>query len=377
MRYLLRVLNQKKIHHREHREKIRELSAFSSVFSVLSVVKSLIRPSRDLLLLLVAVSTLCAARAPEIRVKNRILTTVNGQTISVLDVMKQMDVFLNQNYPQYLDSKEMRMQYYTSQWRETLQRMVDEELMLADAESKEIKASDAEVREEIQNRYGPNVRKSLDRLGISYEEARKMVHKEIVVQKIQWLRVTSKVMSNVTNKVVKSEFDQYLTKNPPKELWTYQFLTLRAESVEEALAAAQEVEAMQSGSLASALDAFKEKHPDSLAVKLTLSSEIQMEEKELSDMNRHVLHKTALSTWSKPVIQKTRDGSEVVRIFHVKSHTKQESPLFQTMVAGLKNELLNRHLDKEMNVYIARLHKKFNFDQTSLDIPPQFEPFSF
>jgi len=333
-----------------------------------------------LLFLVCAVSSLCAFRGHEIQVKNRILTTVNGQTISVLDVMKQMDMFLNQNYPQYLDSSEMRMQYYTTQWKQTLQRMVDEELMLADAESKEVKATDAEVREEIQNRYGPNVMQSLDRLGFSYDEAKKMIHKEIVVQKIQWLRVTSKVMSNVTNKVVKNEFNSYVAKNPPKELWTYQFLTLRGRTVEEALATAQEVASLRQSSnlsLASALEAFKEKHPDSIAVKLTLSSDIQMEQRELSEANRVVLTQTALSSWSKPVIQKTRDGSEVVRIFHVKSHTKQESPLFQTMVAGLKNELLNRYLDKEMDAYISRLHQRFDFTPDMLDIPSQFEPFTF
>lgn len=319
-------------------------------------------------LLLMTATILHAAPKNDIMINNRILTTVNGRTISVLDVKKQMDVFLNQYYPEHLNSPDMRMQYYMSQWKPTLQKMVDEELMLADAESKEVKATDAEVREEIQNRYGPNVMGSLDKLGISYEEAKKMIHQEIVVNKIQWLRVTSKVMSKMTTQVVKKEFDDYLTKNPPKNLWTYQFVTIRDADVNHAKQIADQI---SKDPLDVTSDIYQENQG-----KISISSEMQMEEKELAQPIREVLSNLAIGSWSQPVIQKSRDGSQVVRLFHLKSHVKQESPLFQTMVAGLKNELLNRYAEKEMDVYVARLHERFNFDQNSLDIPKHFEPFS-
>lgn len=332
------------------------------------------------LLLLLAATSLYAAPRQEIMINNRILTTVNGRSISVLDVMKQMDVFLNKHYPEHLDSVQMRMQFYTTQWKATLQRMVDEELMVADAESREVKTTDAEVREEIQNRFGPNVMGSLEKLGISYEEARKMVHQDLTVQKIQWLRVTSKVVSKVTTQVMKNEFDSYLSKNPPKETWTYQFLTLRYDAVDEAKTVASEIQKMHDateGSLSVAADLYKQKIAEDQWTHLALSSELRLEEKELSPLHREVLSQTPVNGWSEPVVQKSRDGSEVVRIFHLKSHTKQESPLFQTMVAGLKNEIFNRYADKEMDAYLTKLHQRFNFNQSSLDIPSQFEPFSF
>lgn len=319
-------------------------------------------------LLLMTATILHAAPKNDIMINNRILTTVNGRTISVLDVKKQMDVFLSQYYPEHLNSPEGSMQYYTTQWKQTLQRMIDEELMLADAESKEVKATDAEVREEIQNRYGPNVMGSLDKLGISYEEAKKMIHQEIVVQKIQWLRVTSKVMSKMTTQVVKKEFNDYLTKNPPKDLWTYQFVTIRDDDVNHAMQIAEKI---SENPLDNTTDIYQENQG-----KISVSSEMQIEEKDLAQPIREVLSKLNIGSWSQPVIQKSRDGSQVVRIFNLKSHMKQESPLFQTMVAGLKNELLNRYAEKEMDVYVARLHERFNFDQNSLDIPKHFEPFS-
>lgn len=331
------------------------------------------------LALLLSVSLL-HADGEKIVVNNRILTTVNGKTLSVLDVVKKMDVFLSQNYPQYLDSEPTKMQFYNMRWKATLQQMVDEELMMADAESREVKATDAEVREEIQNRYGPNVMGSLDKLGITYEEAKKMVHQELVVQKIQWLRVTSKVLAKVTTEVVKKAFDEYLVKNPPKEMWTYQFLTLRYDDVDTARSlAAQIVDLNETagGVLAVAADLFKQKLPEAEWTHLSLSSEFQSEEKELSAPHREILAKTELGKWSAPVVQESRDGSKVVRIFHLKGHTKQETPQFETMAGGMRTELLNKYADKEMEAYLARLHQRFNFAESSLDIPAQFEPFSF
>jgi hypothetical protein len=333
-----------------------------------------------LLLFLITASFLHAEPRQEIVVNNRILATVNGRTLSMLDVVKEMDVFLSQYYPQYLDSEPARMQYYTTQWKSTLQRMIDQEFMMSDAESREVKATDAEVREEIQNRYGPNVRESLDKLGITLDEAKKMIHKDLVVQKIQWLRVTAKVLSKVTTEVVKKAFNEYLVKNPPKEMWTYQFLTLRYDETDTAMSLAEQIKDLQesSGSVLSvAADLFKQKLPEEEWTHLSLSSELQSEEKELSQAHREVLSQMAANSWSNPVLQQSRDGSQVVRIFHLKSHTKHETPIFETMATGLKQELLNQYADKEMDVYLARLHERFNFKQISLDIPAQFEPFSF
>ena len=82
-------------------------------------------------------------------VNNRILAKVNDKTISVLDVMKKMDVFLTRYYPHLSDSTTARYQYFSSQWKDVLSQMIDNELMLADAEKLELKVTDAEVRETI------------------------------------------------------------------------------------------------------------------------------------------------------------------------------------------------------------------------------------
>lgn len=314
----------------------------------------------------------------EIVVNNRILTKVNGRNISVLDVMKHMDVFLSRYYPQYRDSKTARYQFYSTQWRQTLQQMVDHELMVADAESREIKVSDGEVREEIQTRYGPNVMGTLDDLGISYEEARDMVEQDMIVQRIQWLRVTSKILQKVTSVEIKNAYQKFLQENPAKENWKYQFLTIRGTDADDNQKLALKLSALQEkaqGNLTVAADLFKAEFPDSTAT-LTVSQEFDVEDKALSQANRAVLSQLNNDQWSLPTAQVSRDGTTVMRIFHLKDHTKHKPPAFAAVANDLKQSLLNEYAEIESKAYLTKLHQRFNFDEKSLDIPPRFEPFT-
>ena len=314
----------------------------------------------------------------EIVVQNRILTKLNGKNISVLDVMKQMDVFLSRHYPQYMNSKTARFQFYSTQWRQTLDQMIDHELMVTDAESREIKVSDGEVREEIQTRFGPNVMATLDQLGISPDEAREIVEQDMIVQRIQWVRVTSKVLQKVTSQEIKKAYQKYLIENPAKEEWKYQFVTIRA--ADEAAAQALALKLMDfkekaQENLTVAADLFKAELPPENAVTLNVSQEFTLEDKSVSEAHRDVLSQLTSSQWSAPTAQLSRDGTTVVRIFHLKDHTKTKPPAFAAIYSDLKQNLLQETAEQENKIYVAKLHQRFSFNDQSLDIPPRFEPF--
>src|SRR5690242_7109313 len=66
----------------------------------------------------------------ELIIHNRILAKVNEKTISVIDVVKKMDLFLQKNYPHLADSKTARYQFFSAQWKDYLAQMIDSELML-------------------------------------------------------------------------------------------------------------------------------------------------------------------------------------------------------------------------------------------------------
>lgn len=313
----------------------------------------------------------------ELVVYNRILAKVNGKTVSVIDVMKKMDLFLQKNYPHLADSKVARFQFYSSQWRDFLTQIIDTELMLADAGKLEIKVTDAEVREEILNRFGPNTISVLDRLGISYEEARTMIHDEMVVQRMMWFRVNSKALNQVSSQDVREAWRQYCEKNPEIQEWKYQVLSIRSpdKSASELLAARAFELLKNSTSLDSILGQLESQ--DSSIV-ISVSPEMDVDEKSISSSHREVLQNLAENSFSQPIAQVSRvDNSIVHRIFHLKEYSRKTLPPFEKMADEIKEQLLQTAAGKENVQYIARLREKLGYDEKHIaeTLPNDFQPF--
>jgi hypothetical protein len=337
------------------------------------------------------------AQPSSIFVNNRILATVNGKTISVIDVMKKMDVFLNRVYPQAADSPNVLYQFYSTHWRETLEQMIDAELILLDSEGKDMKVSDSDVRESIQERFGPNVMANLDKLGLTYEETKKMIHTELVVQRMMWFRVNSKAILSVNPQDVKKAYRDYCANNPPIEEWKYQVLSIRAkdQSVGESIAKkAFSLWKEEKKELVAIADALKSSvYPElkdgaiqlvntseqkESAFSIQLSEDYSVNDKSLSQSHREVLKTLKKGTLSEPIPQVNRfDNSVVFRLFHLKDHTKKEPPTFKAISEKLENELINKAIDKETRAYIAKVRERLSFDASILheNIPDGFQPF--
>src|SRR5438105_5026294 len=152
---------------------------------------------KALLLLLLAFS-LTAAENPSIGMQNTILAQVNGKTISMMDVKKKMDLAFHEHYPHLAHAKQALFQFYESSWRTVLMDMIDHELIIAEAENKEIKLTDGEVREAMEERFGPNIMKTLDQIGLTYDETWKMIRNEMIVQRMTGFFVYNKAVASVT-----------------------------------------------------------------------------------------------------------------------------------------------------------------------------------
>lgn len=314
----------------------------------------------------------------ELIVNNRILAKVHGKTISVIDVMKKMDVFLSRAYPEHADSKVARFQFYSTQWKNTLSQIIDSELMLADAEGIELKISDGDVRETLQERFGPNVMVNLEKIGISYEEARQMIHSEIAAQRMSWYRIQSKALLSVNPQDIKAAYKEYCQKNPAMETCKYQVLSLRAKeetSTKEAAQMAYEKLLNNETDLAGVYESLKD-NPDFTA---TLSQEYTADEKSLSASHKEVLATLTPGSFSCPACQTSRvDKSVVFRIFNLKERTRKELPPFEKMADQLHEELVDKAIARESAVYLPKLRARFNFDTKLLEasIGPDFQPFS-
>lgn len=318
----------------------------------------------------------------ELIVYNRILAKVNGKTISVIDVMKKMDLFLQRYYPQYAQSKAARFQYYSNQWRDTLAQMIDQELMQADAEKLELKVSDAEVREEMLDRFGPAIMQSLDQIGMTYEEARKMIFAEMIVQRMMWYRVNSKALNSVNPQDIKEAYKKYCENNPTLEEWEYQVLSLRSANAQLSETLAHKAFALlhsSSPDLQTAAEEIKTESVEETPVAITLSPELKVDEKSIAQSHKDVLKTMQPGSFSAPIAQVSRsDQSMVYRIFYLKSHSKKETPLFEKMAEQLKEELLQQAAAKENVQYITKLRERQGYDEKHMmeSLPADFQPFA-
>ena len=77
---------------------------------------------------------LFGGNSAQIIINNRVLARVNGKPISVIDVMKKMDMIFLRQYPEYAEVPQARFQFYELSWKHVLEDLIDKELILADAE---------------------------------------------------------------------------------------------------------------------------------------------------------------------------------------------------------------------------------------------------
>lgn len=338
---------------------------------------------RFLKVLFLPLLLLCASaqgsEEPELLVHNRILATVNGKSISVIDVMKKMDVFLARSYPEHAKSNANRYQFFLQNWRDTLNQIIDNELILADAEKLEIKIADAEVREKIHERFGPNVMASLDELGLSLDEAWHLLYAEMAVQRMSWYRVHSKAMHRVGPQDIKQGYEAYLVKNPPQEEWIYQVLSIRATSDALGQVFAQKAQALIHNEplpFETLAQKLKEGMQDESNVTITVSDQLQVEGNKLSEAHKTVLCNLEPGNYSEPIPQVSRDKSVVHRIFYLKQHSVIPPKSFDSMVDPLHDDLVMQEVSQEFPLYLKKLRKQFNYDQSELDaIPSSFVPF--
>jgi hypothetical protein len=311
-----------------------------------------------------------------IHMQNAILAKVNKKTISVLDVKKKMDIFLHNRYEDEAKSPIVKYQFYTNSWKHFLDELIHTELILAQAESKEIKISDGEIREEIEKRFGPKVILTLEKLNVSYDEVFEILKTEMIVERMKWFFINTKVLQAVTPHLIRNEYRKYCKENPPKESWEYQVVSIRGDQKLNKDVSNQVYDLLQNKSLDDAQEDISNIENKYENVKITKSNSIHLSEKEISTSHKKILNDLTSKQYSNPIFQKTRTSQDgVYKIFFLKSHSKEEMPSFEQMNNQIKNELLNVLFQKESDQYYKKLKDYYNFNE-NLMIPEDFQPFS-
>lgn len=321
-------------------------------------------------------------KQPKIGVQNAILAKVNDTTISVLDVKKKLDLLFHQTYPQMIESTPARYQFYDKSWRHVLMEMIDNELILADAEEKEMKVTDGEVREEMESRFGPNVMRTLDKVGISYDEAWNLLRKEMLTQRMAWYFIHSKAIQNVNPQDIRQAYRLYIKENPPYRELNYRVISIRSDTASNTETLAHQVYDLLSQqrqspeSMGPQLKEFEDSHA---SCTVQISTEYSVKDLELSDQHREALLSLNMGEYGKPILQTSRaDKKTVAKIFYLGRMLDRPALKFEDLAPKLKEDLTQKAVAVQSNQYLEKLRRYYGYDTAHLkeSIPENLNPFS-
>lgn len=318
----------------------------------------------------------------EIFIQNRPLVKIHGKTISLLDVKKKMDVFLHEHYPETRTGPQsVKHSFYVQQWRRTLEELIENELMKIEAEDLKIKITDGDVREEMETRFGPNIFRKLGELGVSYEEAWDMVYDDIVIRNISWYRIWARVLQMVNPEAIKTGYEEFLKKNPPKEEWVYKTVTIRSKDLDQAKEVAEKMHEELSRTAFEYMDAklltFQESSKEA-DLNIQVSKELCVSSSDLSLDHRRVLEGLEINSFSAPQEQKSRsDGSTVLRFFHLVDHHEAAPIPFTEVSKKIQDSLMEEAAKKQKEEYFTKLRKKYHAEDLTVSklFDPSYQPF--
>jgi hypothetical protein len=314
-------------------------------------------------------------------VNNRILAQVNGKSISVVDVMKKIDMMFYKQFPQYTASVPARYQFYQLQWKRVLQEFIDKELILADAEEAKVEVNSGDVRQEMEHLFGPNIVMNLDKVGLSFEEAWSMVKEDIIFRKMMGYRVHAKALRRVTPAVVRAYYDANAQNNPRSEQWIYIVISLRSNDQTLGAEAANFVHKLlveEKKPITEMPEKVREISQYKETIKVTISDTFRHGEQDLSAAYKQALTDLTKGSYSKPIAQKSKsDKSTVYRIFYLQEHHESGIIPFSEVEGNIRNQLLEMTVDEETEAYLNKLHKHYHVDEGHLEslTPDDFAPF--
>lgn len=304
------------------------------------------------------------ASEEHLEIRNRVLANVNGTAITAMDLAERLDLTFAEYYPEYLGQSEARFEYFRASWKPMLQQLVNDKLIQFDALERGMPISRGEVREAIEERFGPDVLKNLDSVGLSYDKAYELMHAEIMVRRMSGYRINSKAYMAVGPAAIKAAYRKAVEDLEGKATWNYRLVSFRAEDSERALAAAHKVHQMlkeRDGALDGLSEELAQEDWDS-SVSVSVSEDFERSVDDISDVHREVVEGLAANSFSEPVIQEGRSG-KVVRIYFVNEITHAEIPDFADVEDRVRNRLLGERVQQESERYFAYLRKHYDVEE--------------
>lgn len=290
--------------------------------------------------------------------QNKPLARVADEIITVHDVKRRMDIHLQEHYPNILGDANAKVQFYTRFYQQSLDELILQKLLVAEALDREIKISEPDIHQEMHNRFGSNPVQKLSELDITYEDCKTQIKEEIIVQNMLHINATMQALSSATPKAVITAYHQYLKDNPPKDNWDYQVITIKGDDTKKCNDAAQKTKKLLTELKSEHLkDILTMAANDNLLkdVQMNVSKTFSSDSSQLSTEHKSVLLNLTKDSFSDPTLQYSRaTNSEVYRIFHLIDHKQAQAASLEEKTKELKSAIINN----EFNILKEKYYKK-------------------
>ncbi len=315
-------------------------------------------------------------KEPSLLIQNAILAKVHDTPITVMDVVKKLDVQFYRMYPDLKEKTMARYQFYKGSWKYILQDLIHTELILLDATKKEVKISEGEIREEFENRFGPNSLLTLEKLNLTFEQAWEMLRKELIVQKMLGFFVHYRAQQRVTPETIWSAYQAHLQKNPPTKEFSYRVISVKASSKEEAKELAEKA-ACSLVDYTSDLDSSKV-YLDEIKrfytkANIQISPLYSKTREDLSAPFLKALEPLQEKMFSSP-IEFSQNDSSFYRIFYLQQIKEKQGAGYRELSAPLREEVFQKKAEEASSTYLEKLKRIYKHDIRSYP-SKDFEPF--
>ncbi len=313
-------------------------------------------------------------------VNNRVLVLVEETPITTMDLKKRLDYLFAREYPQFVTSPAARMEFYKISWRSVLEEQIQKHLIQADGKEMKIEISAGDVRQAMEEQFGPNVIANLEKAGVTYDDAARVIEEDLQMERVIGMRIHARAVRMITPSQLEKEYEKFASNQenirPPH--WSYRVITVRDPDEARGQQWAERIHHLLTEEkipFEELLTQCQEGDDFSSETKISVSEPFQHEESELAPSYHDILATLEDDTFSPPIEQESRkEGKKVHRVFYLEKFKEKGIPSFAEVTQNLQNKLLQEIIHQESEKYLERLNDFFVV-QNFVDDAQEYEPF--
>lgn len=306
-------------------------------------------------------------RPGKVMVTNRILAKVNGKALSAVDVVHKLDAIFYRQFAEHADNDEMRYQFYLANWKYILGELINKELIVADAAKAKFEVKSGDVRQELEETFGPQLMANLNKAGLTYEQAWDMTQEDILLRRMMMARVNSKAMLRIGPRQVWDEYKKLAKEKELEGEWLYQVITVRGDDEGHAAAIAKMAQELLNSGVCDLEDVKTYLDREALlsgGTKISVSAEFRRDNKDISQAHMDLLKGLEAGEFGLPLEQLSRVGnSKVQRFAFLKEKKEGEAPLYVDVEAQIKGKLMQQAMMAETQTYFEGLRKQYAVEE--------------